>query len=337
MRTAFVAAALLFACLGCDSEGTSLPVVDAGPDVKLVDPAVIGRGEYVVRAIAGCAECHTPRDDDGDFDNSRWLAGVPNRFDVAPGQDGVGGISTSNLTPDDTGIGKVSDDAVISAMRDGVGLDGRALHPLMPYSTYHNMSDDDARAVVTYLRTLQPVQAAIPPREPLPVPQLVPAPPVQESAIPHTKLPASDMHYTNAEHGRYLAGEVGFCLHCHTPWRIGPAQPLDLRYPFAGGRPFSAAEWVVKSPTPVPAVIYSSNITPSDAGIAGWTVNQVASALGNGVDNGGVVICRPMPSGPQGAFGSLTAQDAQDIGWYVTTLLPLDDGAEIGPCPRPAP
>jgi hypothetical protein len=30
-----------------------------------------------------------------------------------------------------------------------------------------------------------------------------------------------------------------------------------------------------------------------------------------------------MPVGPLGAFGGLTAQDALDIGWYVTTIPPL--------------
>jgi mono/diheme cytochrome c family protein len=323
---------LLLLCLGCDADGTALPI-DAGSEVQLVDPASIGRGEYVVRSVAGCAECHTPRVESGAFDDSHWLAGVPKRFDLAPEEDGVGAISAGNLTPDATGIGKFSDADVIRAMRDGVGLDGRVLYPLMPYSAYHNMSDDDVRAVVAYLRTLQPVTSMIPAREPLPVPLLAPAPPVPEGAIPHTTLPQSDAHFANAEHGRYLAGEIGFCLDCHTPWRFGVDQPLDLRYPFAGGRAFSATEWVVAQP--VPAVIYASNITPADAGIAGWTVDQIATALGQGVDNGGVPICRPMPSGPLGSFGGLSAQDALDVGWYVTTLPPLDDGAEISSCPGP--
>ncbi|MGH7899992.1 MAG: hypothetical protein ACREQQ_18700, partial [Candidatus Binatia bacterium] len=37
--------------------------------------AAIERGRYLVESVAMCQECHTPRDDKGELDRSRWLRG----------------------------------------------------------------------------------------------------------------------------------------------------------------------------------------------------------------------------------------------------------------------
>jgi len=56
----------------------------------------------------------------------------------------------------------------------------------------------------------------------------------------------------------------------------------------------------------------------------------------NGVDKAGVPICPPVPVGPMGGFGGLTDQDALDIGYYITTIMPADNGV-IPNCTPPAP
>jgi hypothetical protein len=156
--------------------------------------------------------------------------------------------------------------------------------------------------------------------------------PVPESAIPHTTLPQSDPKFARAEHGRYLAAEIGMCMDCHSPWHFDATPPLDVHALFSGGRPFSAKEWAVASP-PAPAVVYSYNLTPHTTGIEGWDAPTVAHAITFGVDNGGQSLCRPMPSGPMGSFGGMLADDALDIGLYLTTLPPIDSG-DIPTCPR---
>jgi hypothetical protein len=201
----------------------------------------------------------------------------------------------------------------------------------MPYSTLHGMSDADARAIVVYLRSVEPVKNVVPTRQPLPVVLDRPAPSVPDAAIPHTTLPPTDANYAHAEHGRYLATQAGLCLSCHTRWRLGAEQPLELASAFAGGRTFSAKEWIV--PPPAPPVIYSYNITPHASGIAGWTAEQVAQTIVHGVDAQGHVPCRPMPSGPGGALGGVTDDDALDIGWYITTLPPIPSD-DIPQCVR---
>jgi len=312
----------------CDDAGTSTPQAATS---ATVDASTILRGEYLVRSVAGCGECHTPRDASGALDQSRWLAGVANRFDLVPDDDGVGGISAPNLTP--AGLSSWSDADIERAMLDGVSQDGTPLFPVMPYYAYHNMAAPDAQAIVTYLRALPAVAGTTPVRQPLPVTLIAPAPPIPESAIPQTTLPGVAQDYQSAQRGRYLAGEIGFCLDCHTPWRLGQTQPLDLTHVFGGGRPFSSHDWVV--PAPAPPVVWSYDVTPDPTGIAGWTAGEVAAVLAEGKTPGGTELCRPMPAGPGGSLGGLTQQDAYDIGMYLTTIPPVPGGV-VPTCPAGA-
>jgi mono/diheme cytochrome c family protein len=318
------------AVVGCGGGDSSAAPDGASEGQRLVDPAVLERGEYLVRSIAGCGECHTPRDAQGNLDQSRWLAGVATRFDLAPDDDTMGGVSAPNLTA--ASLGSWTDEDIKHAFLDGVRNDGTPLFPLMPYYAFHNMTPADADAIVTYLRSVPAVANVVPARQPLPVPIEAPAPPVPEDAIPHTTLAASDANHAAAERGRYLVGEVGFCLDCHTPWRVGAAQPLDLSRVLAGGRAFSAKEWTV--PAPAPPVIYSLDITPHANGIAGWSADDVARALGQGTSPQGASLCRPMPAGPLGALGAISRDDARDIGLYLTTIPPVD-GGDIPVCVNP--
>ena len=98
LRRAAVVVCALAACDG--NAGTVVPTVDAGTSSSssLVDPSVLERGEYLVRSVAGCGECHTPRDAQGNLDQSQWLGGVPNRFDLVPDDDTMGGAGASSGT-----------------------------------------------------------------------------------------------------------------------------------------------------------------------------------------------------------------------------------------------
>ncbi|HEX8791920.1 MAG TPA: c-type cytochrome [Polyangiaceae bacterium] len=311
----------------CDDAGNNLPTAGSAA----ASSSTVVRGEYLVRSVAGCGECHTPRDASGALDQSQWLGGVANRFDLAPDDDTIGAISAPNLTP--AGLSTWSDADVERAMLDGISKDGSPLFPVMPYYAYHNMTAADAQAIVAYLRALPSVAGTTPPRQPLPVALDAPAPPVPESAIPQTTLPYGSPGYAAAQQGRYLAGEVGFCLDCHTPWRLGQAQPLDLTRVFGGGRAFSSHDWVVSPPAP--PVVWSYDVTPDPTGIAGWTADDVAKVLAEGKTPGGTQLCRPMPAGPVGGLGGLSAEDAHDIGVYLTTIPPVPGGV-VPTCPAGA-
>src|SRR5262249_18070900 len=151
------------------------------------------------------------------------------------------------------------------------------------------------------------IRNLVPARQALPVSFDAPAPPLPEEAIPHTTLAPSDPRFAAAERGRYLAGEVGLCLDCHTPWRLGITPPLDQTGVFAGGRAFSARDWSV--PAPAPPVVYSYDITPDTTGISTWSPALVARAIQRGIDDQGAPLCRPMPSGPWGGLGGMSDED----------------------------
>jgi mono/diheme cytochrome c family protein len=312
--------------LACDQAGSSLP--SAAQPSASATPAQIIRGEYLVRSVAGCGECHTPRDAQGNLEQGLWLSGVANRFDLTLEDDATGGISAPNLTP--AALASWTDAQIQQAFLDGVNQYGDPLFPLMPYYAYHNMTAADAAAIVAYLRAIPAIMNTTPPRQALPVTLTLPAPPIPVSAIPQTTLAATDPLYGQAQQGRYLAGQVGFCLDCHTPWRLGAPQPLDMTHVFVGDRSFSAHDWGV--PRPAPPIVYSYNITPDPSGIAGWTAADVALMLLEGIPYGGGGTCRPMPSGPTGSLGGLSPSDAHAIGVYLTTIPPVV-GDNVPQCP----
>src|SRR5271170_1273520 len=73
-----------------------------------------------------------------------------------------GRVVAPNLTPDvETGAGAWTDDQLARATREGIGHDGRALFPMMPYPDFRAMSDEDLASIVVYLRSLPPVHSQL--------------------------------------------------------------------------------------------------------------------------------------------------------------------------------
>jgi mono/diheme cytochrome c family protein len=119
----------------------------------LADDAQVARGRYLV-TISGCSDCHTPGALLGSPDMKRYLGGSDVGFAIP----GAGVFVGENLTPDkDTGLGKWTDGQIIAAFRTGQTPDGRQLSPVMPYPALSHLSDDDAQAIVAFLKSLPPV------------------------------------------------------------------------------------------------------------------------------------------------------------------------------------
>jgi cytochrome c553 len=57
-------------------------------------------------------------------------------------------------------LGNWSEDDIIKAVRTGERPDGRKLAPAMPWMHYAALTDEDARALAGFLRTLKPVRNA---------------------------------------------------------------------------------------------------------------------------------------------------------------------------------
>ena len=296
---------------GCKGDDQAQAQAQASGD-ELVE-----RGRYLVSHVAACADCHSPRLPDGSFDPDRALSGVDCFVDVAPDEPGVGCLSTRNLTHHETGLANRSDAEIKDMFLRGVRPDGKALHPFMPYAFFANMRDDDADAIVAYLRTVPGVDHTIARSEPPFLPPDAPAPRIPEAAIPEPRpdYPERDA----ALRGRYLAGSVGACLDCHTP--RGESGP-DLERAFQGGMAFGRA--LLQLPEAFPETIYSANLTPHTTGIADYTPEELVRALKHDLDAQGEPLCPPMPAGPDEPFGGLTDADALDIAHYLLSLAPAE-------------
>ena len=119
----------------------------------------VPRGEYLVRAVAHCGECHTPRTMTMATDNSRFLAGNPK---------GPEDQAIPNITPDpDTGIGKWSVEEIAEYLGTGNKPDGDVAGGLMgevidgTLAGYKDLTRADRTAIAQYLKTLPPVRNKI--------------------------------------------------------------------------------------------------------------------------------------------------------------------------------
>jgi mono/diheme cytochrome c family protein len=119
----------------------------------------VARGEYLVKAVGHCGECHTPRTMTMASDNSRFLAGTPN---------GPEDQAMPNITPDrETGIGKWSVEEIADYLGSGNKPDGDVAGGLMAevidgtLSGYKDLSKADLLAIAQYLKTIPPIRNKI--------------------------------------------------------------------------------------------------------------------------------------------------------------------------------
>ena len=94
-------------------------------------------------------------------------------------------------------------------------------------------------------------------------------------------------------------------MECHTEHNMG-VPVLKENALFGGNNAFATAD--IGLPPAYGATIYSANITQDATGIKGWVAADVVQVLSTGTDKMGRALCPPMPFGPMGAFGGLTAR-----------------------------
>jgi hypothetical protein len=68
-----------------------------------------------------------------------------------------GTIASANITPDSSGIPYYDGARFLNVMRTGQ-VGARELSPIMPMMVYKNLTDDDLKAIFTFLRTKTPVK-----------------------------------------------------------------------------------------------------------------------------------------------------------------------------------
>lgn len=292
---------------------------DASAGKIEVTPARLARGKYLVHHVSICVDCHSER---------TMAYGLP----FKPGREGVGGfvwdqkigfpgtLAAANLTPDpETGLGKWTDGEILRAMREGVDRNGNALFPIMPYGHLRHMSDDDAKSIVAYLRTLQPVRYEKP-KKALHVPlnfieKFIPQPVAAAVTAPD---PSQHLEY-----GQYMT-TISMCSECHTP-KDDKGKPIEARA-FAGG-------WEMLTPT---FRVVTANITPHPSTFIGRATKEEFIGRFRAFAN---YTADTAPAAPKGkntlmpwiSYSGMTDEDLGAIYDYLRTVPPIENKVNVFP------
>jgi mono/diheme cytochrome c family protein len=287
------------------------------PDIQASsDPAVIARGEYLVYGPSHCVECHA-----SSFEEFQKIVNggkVPlqggTRFDAPP----LGAIYSKNLTPDpETGIGRYTDGQIARMMRYNVRPDGRAsVAPMMPF---HNMSDEDVVAIISFLRAQPAVRHQVPENEWTTMGKVIRS--ISSSFKPRdidsVRPPkAAPEEKPTRERGEYLARYVGNCVGCHTPLDDTTFEPNGPE--FSGGEEFE--------PMPLPGAdmqtwFRTPNITPQK-GSALMKFPDQATFIARFKAGGRQHLGTPMP---WEAYARMSADDVGALYEFLRSL-PASEG-----------
>ena len=266
---------------------------------------LVAKGEYLTRA-ADCAACHT----------------VPGGFQFAGGRPfmlpAMGTLYSPNITPDPkNGIGAYSDDDWVRMLQKGVAREGRHLYPAMPYASYTKMSREDALAIKAYLFSLKPVETGPTPAATMKFPfdqrwglalwNMVNA--------PDKRLEPDSTKSAAWNRGAYLVEALGHCGECHTPRNF--MQGLKDAKAYAGA---NQQGWI--------AYNISSD---KNAGLGGWTDEQLASYLATGQAAGRGPASGPMAEVIANSLRYLTPDDIKAMVAYLRDRPAQPDGPPAVP------
>jgi len=264
------------------------------------DSAVIARGRYLAYGPAHCSDCHTAPADYASLEtgSSPSLSGGL-EFPIA-----LGTIRVPNLTPDSaTGIGRRSDGDITRMLRYGVRADGRAA---IPFMEYHDLSDADLVAVLSFLRSQPPVRHAVPDHDLSLLGKAVMAfaiKPIGPSGTPPAESPPSS---PTLERGAYLVTAVAACVGCHTQRSMVTGAYTGPR--LAGGAPMEAADNAHTKLVP-PDITANPGTGRADV----WTEDEFVARFQAGVRIPG----SPMP---WQAFRRITDADVRAIYRYLRSI-----------------
>ncbi|MDZ7363094.1 MAG: c-type cytochrome [candidate division KSB1 bacterium] len=286
---------------------SSFPKAGPAPNLTIEPaPEKVARGKYLANHVTVCIDCHSTR-------NFDYYSGP-----LEPGTEGKGGAEFAepigtfyvpNITP--AALGNWTDGEILHAFTAGVNKDGQALFPFMPYPIYSALSQDDAEAIVAYLRTLPPIQNEVK-RSQLNFPLNFIVRTIPKPYEPQPRPATSD----TLAYGKYLNTVAG-CHFCHTPVDAqGQSLPgMD----FAGGQEFRF---------PWGKVVRSANITPEqDTGIGAWDKEYFIGRFKEYLDSSASHI--PTPQGddntvmPWTMYAGMTEEDLAAIFAYLQTVKPI--------------
>ncbi|MGG2398017.1 c-type cytochrome [Pseudomonas sp. SH1-B] len=265
---------------------------------QAITPQLVSQGEYLARA-GDCVACHTSR---GGKPFAGGL-GMPSP---------IGTIYSTNITPDpQTGIGAWSYGQFERAVRRGIGHNGDALYPAMPYPSYARISDADTEALYAYfMQGVEPVTQAdkandiawpLSLRWPLAYWRTLFSPSSEDAAkaLQRSSADAS----AQIARGAYLVQGLGHCGSCHTP-RALTLQEKGLDE--ADGQYLSGSElnhWAV----------------PALRGVKHWSEDELVDYLATG-RNAKAAVAGEMTDVVANSTSHMSSDDLHAIAAYLQSL-----------------
>jgi hypothetical protein len=271
------------------------------------NPEAIAKGKYLVHHVAGCVGCHSPVQGSVPGEPPvEGKLGAGRDFGDLPGFPGH--LRAPNLTPDkETGIGNMTDGEVLRAMREGIGKDGRALFPQMPFQTYaKTLNDEDALSIIAYLRSLPAVKNDPGKMEVnFPVSMFIRAVPQPLEAQPPPAPPVSD----KMARGKWLL-QVCSCNDCHDS--VNKRREKLPGMALAGGQPFPMPEGK--------GTAISPNITSDKAtGIGAYSDDDLKRVFNEGKGKTG----RLLYVMPWAYYSGMTADDKDALITALRAVPPV--------------
>ena len=274
-------------------------LLNAASPALAASPAEIARGKYIFGATGGCG-CHT---------EPKGAANAGGRKYNGP----FGTVYSTNITPDTkTGIGAWTDEQIITAIRLGRRPNGERILPVHPFTSFNGIAEEDLRALVSFLRSVPPVNRPNTPKK-ITVPMFESVfLPAWLMAFAATETPPPAAPVAGVARGEYLVRAVGHCGECHTP-RSALTMAVDNSRFLAGNSKKTGPEGQA---TP--------NITPDKTtGLGDWTEEQLVTYLGTGNKPDGDVADGLMGETIQGTlagYKDLTKADLQAIARYLRSI-----------------
>lgn len=252
---------------------------------RSTDPAVLARGKHLVESMGGCAmrDCHGPN-----------LSGGA-QVDIGP----VGATGGPNITPGGM-LAVYSDGEIARLIRTGIKKDGRSIR-MMPVQDFYWFPDSDVSAVVSYLRSLPPVDkpngttrvgvlGKLLDRQglfPWDIARFV-------STLPRETPPPTG---PTREYGRFVAK---LCSGCHGSGLSGgklPGAPPDFAVPL--------------------------NLTPDESGLKNWSYEDFTTMLDTGIRKNGKKLD---PFMQVEGIRNLNEDERQALWAYLRSLPPKPFG-----------
>lgn len=276
------------------------------PEIKAsTDSSIIARGAYLANGPAHCGGCHTSMDNVIKFDKgekTEYKGGFELSFPCFVT------VRGPNLTSDkETGIGAFTDGEIARTLRYGVGKDGRAIFPMMPFQ---GMSDADLTAIISYLRTLPPVKNKVKQMEYQFLYKALLAFGLIKPEGPKSTPAKTTTIEPTATYGKYLAYHVSNCFNCHTEYDLNTGKQI--------GKDFSGKGYFEPDAFSEGYSYMSPNLTPdTETGVmSNWSEEVFFKRFRQGRLQKG----SPMP---WGSFSRMDSVDLVALYKYFNSLEPV--------------